>query len=387
MLTGHLAKANYHILDMGQYVTHGLLSLSLLVSGQNNALENNVLKDILFDTKSLGLHCEFQIFDEKNPSPPPANRTETLSEEWALTLVDEKEISLKLLAEITKFLAKEKINIYRIDHPAIQSEQKMLEIVLQVPLNHSLSTNDLKSQLLALGHKHKNDLSFVRNDLFRFHKRLIVFDMDSTLTEGEVIDELAKLHNIESEVAQITQATMEGKLDFAESLKKRVALLKGLDQASIDKVKREITFSQGSKEFIRTIKKLGFKTAVVSGGFKPFVEYVKKELNLDYAFGNELEMQNGYLTGKLIGRIIDSDGKAEILETLAQAESIHLQQVVAVGDGSNDLKMLLKAGLGIAYHAKDVVKRNTSSHLSFGPMTNLLTFLGIPHSLPTGDEK
>ncbi|MDH4466971.1 MAG: phosphoserine phosphatase SerB [Bacteriovoracaceae bacterium] len=378
MLTGHLSQANYQILDMGQYVTHGLLSLSLLVAPEKNCVQNDVLKDILFDTKALGLNCEFQIFQNDHQAPP--KRNEMLSEEWALTLVDETQISLKLLAEITAFLASEKINIYRIDHPAIQSEQKMLEIILHVPTDHRLSNNELKTHLLSLGHKYKNDLSFVRNDLFRFHKRLIVFDMDSTLTEGEVIDELAKIHHVEKEVSSITREAMNGKFDFAESLRQRVSLLKGLKQESIEEVKQNMVFSSGSREFMKTIKQLGFKTAVVSGGFKPFVEHVKKELGLDYAFGNELEMNNGEVTGKLVGRMIDADAKSEILETLAQAESIHLQQVVAVGDGSNDLKMLLKAGLGIAYHAKEVVKKNTSSHLTYGPMTNLLTFLGIPHN-------
>jgi phosphoserine phosphatase len=205
--------------------------------------------------------------------------------------------------------------------------------------------------------------------------------MDSTLTVGEVIDELAKLNGQEHAVGAITKRAMNGEIDFNDSLKQRVALLKGLPAAQIEKVKSEMIFSKGVREVIATIKQLGMKTAVVSGGFKPFVEHVKKELGLDYAFGNELEIKDGIVTGIVTGRIIDSQAKAEILETLAQAESIHLQQVVAVGDGSNDLKMLTKAGLGIAFHAKDVVKNHTASHLSFGPMTNLLTFLGLPQSI------
>jgi len=379
MLTKHLAQAHYQMLTMGQYVTHGLLSLSILVRAKDLSNESNsfseVLKDILFDTKAIGLHCDFQIFDQDQETPNA--RVNPSHEEWSLTLVDEKEISMDLLAAISGYLAAEKINIYRIDHPAVESRHKVLEILLHIPEHQA--PYEIKSKLLSMGHKHQCDLSFVKNDIFRFHKRLIVFDMDSTLTEGEVIDELAKLCGKSKEVEEITKAAMNGKIDFTTSLKERVALLKGLPVNQVELVKKNMVFSKGAKEVISTIKQLGMKTAVVSGGFRPFVDHVKKELGLDYAFGNELEVdQMGHLTGVVTGRIIDAFAKAEILETLAQAESIHLQQVVAVGDGSNDLKMLTKAGLGIAFHAKDVVKNNTSSHLSFGPMTNLLTFLGLP---------
>jgi phosphoserine phosphatase len=202
--------------------------------------------------------------------------------------------------------------------------------------------------------------------------------MDSTLIQIEVIDQMAELLGVGAEVKAITERAMNGEMDFDESLTKRVAKLKGLTTLQMDAILNNMPLHQGVEEFIKTVKNLGYKTALISGGFNYFAGHLKQKLSLDYAFANELEIVDGKLTGKIIGTIINANQKALLLKLIAQQENISLEQVVAIGDGANDLPMLSTAGLGIAFHAKEIVRKNAPQTMGHGPMTSILYFLGIP---------
>ena len=201
--------------------------------------------------------------------------------------------------------------------------------------------------------------------------------MDSTLIQSEVIDEMAKDHGVEKEVSTITDSAMNGELDFNESLIKRVSMLEGLDEKKLSDILDRLEYTKGAREFISAVKKLGYKVALISGGFTFFANALKDKLGLDYAFANELEISNGKLTGKVTGTIVNAEQKATLLKLITQQEKLHLEQVVAIGDGANDLPMLSTAGLGIAYHAKDIVRKKAGHHMSHGPMTTILHFLGV----------
>ena len=202
--------------------------------------------------------------------------------------------------------------------------------------------------------------------------------MDSTLIQAEVIDEMAKVHGVGEKVISITERAMNGELDFNAALKERVALLKGMKVDKLEQILSKIELTNGTEQFIRTVKSLGYKVAVISGGFTYFTGAFKTKLGLDYAFANELEIENGELTGRVLGNIVNAEGKALLLNLISQQEQISLEQVVAIGDGANDLPMLAKAGLGIAFHAKEIVRKKAGHHMSHGPMTSILYFLGIP---------
>ena len=221
-------------------------------------------------------------------------------------------------------------------------------------------------------------MALLRDDVYRRNKRLIVFDMDSTLIQTEVIDEMAQAHGVGPQVADLTRRAMAGEMDFETSLRERVAKLEGLEVEHMGRILEGLTYTPGLEAFIDRVQSLGYRTALISGGFSFFAEALKKRLHLDYAFANDLEVCHGRLTGHLRGQIVGASQKAFLLKFMAQMEHISPEQVVAIGDGANDLPMLASAGLGIAYHAKEVVRSKAQNHMSHGPMTSILYFLGIP---------
>ncbi|CAN0205610.1 unnamed protein product, partial [Chrysoparadoxa australica] len=202
-----------------------------------------------------------------------------------------------------------------------------------------------------------------------------------TLIQNDVIDERAEVLVVRKEVREVTEKAMNGEMDFDESLKQRVSKLKGLKVSQMEEILERLPFTVGAEEFIKTVKSLGYKVALISGGFSFFANALKEKLDLDYAFANELSIQNGVLTGTVEGTIINANQKALLVNLISQQEKISLEQVVAIGDGANDLPMLATAGLGIAYHAKDIVKKEAQNHMSHGPMTSILYFLGITETL------
>ena len=358
--------------NMGQSVTHGLLSLSLVFSPNKRPFEPNlILKNLLFEAKNLGLELEYKYLDENLPLMAPFISWE----KFILNCVSPHELPSQFVHDVSQLLANYNININRIDN-LTPLEFKSLEMSMSLPPDIDL--HSLKKDLMKTGGLHQVDVAFLKDNIFRRNKRLIVFDMDSTLIQTEVIDEMAQAIGAGEEVKKITEEAMNGEVNFDISLEKRVQKLKGLEVSELKNILNKLKFNQGVEEFVTTVKSLGYKLALISGGFSYFADAIKEKLGLDYAFANNLEIENQRLTGKLKGTVVNPEQKALLLNLLAQQEGISLEQVVAIGDGANDIPMLSTAGLGIAFHAKEIVKKEADNHMSFGPMTSILYFLGIP---------
>ncbi len=366
-----LDNKNVPVLDIGQNVTHSLLSLSFVISiAKENTTSQSIMKDLLFEVHNMGMTLEYkELEDSYNP------KQEVEPQKFILNCVAPNTITSAFIADIAGVLASYDVNILKIDKvsPGIF---KSLEILTTIPkeLDHRV----LKQKLISVSNVHKIDIAFLKDNVFRRSKRLIVFDMDSTLIQTEVIDELAHAHGVGEEISKITEMAMNGELDFNESLVARVSKLKGLDSAVMQDILENLPLTPGVEEFLKTIKKLGYKVAVISGGFTFFANALKERLSLDYAFANELEIVDGKLTGNVLGTIVNAEQKAILVNLISQQENISPEQVVAIGDGANDLPMLSQAGLGIAFHAKEIVKEKAQNHMSHGPMTSILYFLGIP---------
>ena len=240
--------------------------------------------------------------------------------------------------------------------------------------------NKMQAMFIELSSKLSIDISFQEDNIFRRTRRLICFDMDSTLIETEVIDELADRAGVGKEVREITESAMRGEIDFHESFTRRVALLKGLDVSVMKDIAENLPMTEGIERLMKTLKTVGFKIAILSGGFTYFGEYLKRRFGIDYVYANELEVVDGKLTGRYIGDIVDGKRKAELLRLLAQIENVNIAQTIAVGDGANDIPMLNTAGLGIAFHAKPKVKANTKQSISTIGLDGILYFLGFKDS-------
>jgi phosphoserine phosphatase len=367
-----IVAGNCAISDMGQSVTHGLLSLSFFLDFQDNDNETLVIKSLLFESKKLGLELDFKlVLDDEGLSPLFLES----DEKYVLHCVSTDQIPAKFIRDVSKVLATNQINITRIDKVSPHSFSS-LEMTTANPSRIDL--RQVKSELMDIGQKHLVDVAYIKDNVFRRSKRLIVFDMDSTLIQTEVIDEMAEVMGVGKEIREITEKAMQGELDFQQSLIERVKQLKGLQVHQLEHILKNLKLTPGVQDFIKTVKALGYKIALISGGFGFFAHSIKEQLGLDYAFANNLEIVDDTLTGRVLGTIVDAQQKALLLELIAQQESISLEQVVAIGDGANDIPMLSKAGLGIAFHAKEIVKRKASQHMSYGPMTTILYFLGIP---------
>lgn len=374
-ITARLMKilGNYglEVIDMGQAVTHGLLSLSFVFNMHSDEKKSNedLIQDLLSEARLLGVSLTYKVV-EKN-----AETLEMHSDKFIVTCVSPEKLTVGFLADLSQILANFKINIERIDKVSPR-DFSSLEIYTSIPAN--LEMNVLKEHLMQVSSRHCIDIAFLKDNIFRRNKRLIVFDMDSTLIQNEVIDELAELCGAGDEVRKITHRAMNGEIDFDESLRLRVSKLKGLSVQKMQEVEDKLILTPGVEDFIKTVKHLGYRVALISGGFTFFAIPLKMKLGIDYCYANELEIRDGVLTGLVTGPIVNANRKALLVNQLALQEKISLEQVVAIGDGANDLPMLATAGLGIAFHAKELVKKEASQHLSHGPMTSILYFLGIP---------
>ena len=345
-----IGQANHVVKDMGESVTHGLLSLSILLEIHQTENDYPVIKDLLFAAKKLGLSLDFETFEEDSEHILSTHQ----EPKFILNVVSTNPIPVSFLKDTAKTLSNHDVNIHRID-TVDPSGFTAVEITTSVSKN--VNWDILKEELIATSNNYQVDAAFIRDDVWRRNKRLIVFDMDSTLIQTEVIDEMAFEHGVGDQVKEITERAMNGELDFNESLLERVKLLKGLDEKKLSLILERLELTNGAEKFIRTVKSLGYKVAVISGGFTYFADALKTKLGLDYAFANELDIQAGALTGNVKGTIVNAEQKATLLRLITQQEGINLAQVVAIGDGANDLPMLSVAGLGIAYHAKDVVRK------------------------------
>ncbi|CAG8482930.1 13688_t:CDS:2 [Racocetra fulgida] len=297
---------------------------------------------------SFNIHEQQDILPKSLEDAPYKNRTK-----YTATVLNQNGLTLQFLDEWTKLLLREKISVEKMQRLS-EGKLSCADYKLSVPLETDFDR--LRQELFQLSISHGTDVALQPFNVFRKHKRLVVFDMDSTLIQQEVIDEIAKMAGVVNKT--ITEAAMNGEIDFKESLRRRVSLLKGTSTDVLQAIKKNLIFTEGAHLLCKALKKIGFKLAVISGGFIPLAMYVKNELGLDYAFANQLKVSSDGLTftGELDGPIVDGERKAELLEVIAQAENIKLEQVVAVGDGANDLFMLAKAGLGIAFNAKPRVQ-------------------------------
>jgi phosphoserine phosphatase len=367
-VTGQIAEAGARIRDIEQTVTHTLLSLSVLIDfPTGEADQKPLIKELLFLAKELGLHLDFQALTEAE------YRRKTNRYAHVVTILG-GEVNAAALARVSRILADHAVNIERISK-LNQEQLRCVELLITAP--PELDVKGMTRLLLHAGTCLGVDIAVQRESLYRRAKRLVVMDMDSTLIRVEVIDELARLAGVGAQVAAITERAMNGELDFRAALRERVALLQGLRQEALEEVWRAIPFTPGAKTLVRVLQQLGFRTAVISGGFSFFTDRLKSELGLDYAFANELVIEGGVVVGELRGEIVDGARKADLLEEIARREGITLDQTVAIGDGANDLPMLGKAGLGIAFNAKARVREQADTHINQPSLDSILYLLGL----------
>jgi phosphoserine phosphatase len=377
-LTRILAKYKVAILDIGQAVIHDYLSLGILVEIPIEFKSSSILKDLLFEAHKLGIQIRFSPIEEDRYQKWVAQQGK---ERRIITLLGRR-ITADQLSKVAAAIAKNKLNIDVINRLSgrvpVNNTDTHQKACVQITLSGRLKDPDvLRRELLKIHADTSIDISFYVDDIYRHARRLVVFDMDSTLIQGEAIDELADVAGVGDRVAQITEDGMQGKLDFKQSLTQRVALLKGVEEKVLSFVAQNLVLTEGAERVVHTLKQLGYKIGIISGGFEYFGKYLQNKLGLDYVFTNRLEIEDGKITGNLEGDIIDGQKKAEILRTIAQVENISLQQTIAVGDGANDLPMINIAGLGVAFHAKSIVKESAQRSISSVGLDGLLYLMGI----------
>jgi phosphoserine phosphatase len=370
-LTGILAEQGASLFDIEQVVVQGQLTLCLLVGVPGT---RDVLKELLFAAKTLGMDLDFKpVVAAASPAAEASSAGPSDGGRYVITAIAPA-LGPAHLHALASTLASEGANIEKIGR---LSEDTLTSVEIQARLPAGRDAEILKKTLLGVATNAGFDVSLQRESLYRRSKRLVVMDMDSTLIRIEVIDELARAAGVGAEVSRITERAMLGEMDYDESLRQRVALLKGLDVAVLDKIAADLPLTDGAETLVRVLKRLGYRIAVISGGFSRAADALKRRLDLNYAYSNNLEVQGGKLTGRVAGPIVNAQRKAELLETIAQAEGILLDQVIAVGDGANDALMLDRAGLGIAFHAKPKLREAADTSLSSSGLDAILYLLGI----------
>lgn len=369
-LTGILSQQGATLLDIEQVVVQGQLTLCLLV-GLPHA--RDVLKELLFAAKEMGLELDFNPVTPDTPTPSEARGAAEASRRYVITAIGPS-LGASALHALAETLANENANIEKISR---LSEDTLASVEIHASLPAGKDRESLKRSLLAVATKAGFDVSLQRESLFRRSKRMVVLDMDSTLIRIEVIDELARAAGVGEQVAKITERAMLGEMDYDESLRQRVGLLAGLDVKVLDEIANNLPLTEGAETLIRVLKRLGYRTAVISGGFSRAADALKRRLGIDYAFSNNLEIVDGKLTGKVSGPIVNAVRKAELLDLIAQHEGVLLDQVIAVGDGANDALMLEKAGLGIAFRAKPKLREAADTTISASGLDAILYLLGL----------
>lgn len=375
-ITEVLSEYQANILDIGQAVIHNSLSLGILVEVEE-AHTSNILKDVLYKSYDLDIKVRFSPISEEHYDEWVNRQAKG---RYVVTMFSRK-IAAEHISKITNIIYKQGLNIDLINrltgriplNGKDKSKQACVEFSVRgKPKNEK----KMKEEFFKLANSTDVDIAFQRDDVYRKNRRLVCFDMDSTLIQAECIVELAKRHGVGDQVHEITEAAMRGELDFNQSFKKRVNLLKGLDESVMQEIAENLPITEGAERLISTLKDLGYKVAVLSGGFMYFGNYLQKKLGIDYVYANDLEIVDGKLSGKHLGEIVNGEKKAQLMKLLAQMEGIKMEQVIAVGDGANDLPMINAAGLGVAFHAKPLVKESANHSISTIGLDGILYLLG-----------
>ena len=379
-LTDILARNDAMILDIGQANIHQTLSMGILFK-TDSGRSGDIMKDLLFKAYELGIQIRFKPITaaeyENWVGMQGKNR-------YIITMLGRK-LTAQQIAAVTRVVAEQKLNIDSIlrltGRIPLDVNARMPKSCIELSVRGNPHDKEgMQSRFMRLSTELGLDISFQLDNMFRRTRRLICFDMDSTLIETEVIDELADRAGVGAEVRAITESAMRGEIDFTESFRRRVAMLEGLDESVLQEIADNLPYTEGLDRLMRILKRIGFKTAILSGGFTYFGNYLRQKYGFDYVYANELEIVDGKLTGRYLGDIVDGKRKAELLKLISQVENVDIAQTVAVGDGANDLPMLSVAGLGIAFHAKPKVKATAGQSLSTIGLDGILYFLGYKDS-------
>ena len=383
-LTEILAKYDARILDIGQADIHHYLSLGILIS-TSGGRSGDIMKDLLFKAYELNVRIRFTPITEKEYDDWVQRQGKN---RWIITTLGRR-LSARHIALVSAEIARQGLNIDSIQRltgrmPLNDDDEPLSKSCVEFSVRgNPQDAAAMQSRFMQISAENGFDISLQQDNLFRRCRRLVCFDMDSTLIETEVIDELAERAGVGAQVKAITERAMRGEIDFCESFKERVALLKGLDESVMHEIAESLPITEGVERLMEVLKRTGYKTAILSGGFTYFGNYLKRRFGIDYVYANELEIEDGKLTGRYLGDIVDGKRKAELLRIIAQVENIDIAQTIAVGDGANDLPMLATAGLGIAFHAKPKVKQTAKQSISTIGIDGVLYFLGFKDSFIT----
>jgi len=373
-----LAEYNVNILDIGQAVIHEHISFGILAEIPDSNDFSSIFKDMLFEGHNMGLKIDIKPIDLESYE----KWVHAQGKERRIITILGRAVTAQQISAVASIIAENHLNIDSITRLTGRISLKKSQLNPRASIQFSVSGKplnilDMRRRFMEISQKTGIDISFHVDNIYRKNRKLVVFDMDSTLIQAEVIVELAKLNGTGDQVNKITESAMRGEIDFKESFRKRVALLKGIRQDQLAKISRDLPLTDGADLVTKTLKVLGYKLGILSGGFAFVGEYLKEQLGFDYVYANELDIKNGVVTGKVVGDIVDGEKKAILLRELAQKENIVLEQTIAVGDGANDLPMISIAGLGVAFNAKPVVRQRASNAISSVGLDGLLYLIGL----------